>query len=172
VILASDVFGSGANVETLLFGSLLLVDAADIRLAAGAAVLTVIVSALVGRRWLAQGFDPGTVAARRWEARLLDAALLGLIALATTATLSVVGALLVASLFVVPAATARLLTRRMLTWQLAGVALVAVEGTIGLWLSVKTNAPPGATIACVSGAAFALVTAGRAAARLPRLVAA
>jgi ABC-type Zn uptake system ZnuABC Zn-binding protein ZnuA/ABC-type Mn2+/Zn2+ transport system permease subunit len=168
VILASDVFGSGSNVETLLFGSLLLVDGGDIALAAGAAVATVAATALVGRRWLAQGFDPGAIASNRLEARLLDAALLILIALASVATLSVVGALLVAALFVVPAATARLLTRRMLSWQLTSVALVAVEGTLGLWLSVKTDAPPGATIACVSGAVFGAVAAGQAIARLPR----
>jgi zinc/manganese transport system substrate-binding protein len=168
VILASDVFGSGANVETLLFGSLLLVDDGDIALAAVAAVATLLATALVGRRWLAAGFDPGATASSRVETRLLDATLLILIALATTATLSVVGALLVTALFVVPAATARLFTRRMFHWQLASVALVAAEGTLGLWLSVKTNAPPGATIACVSGAVFALVALAQALARVPR----
>jgi zinc/manganese transport system substrate-binding protein len=168
VILASDVFGSGANVETLLFGSLLLIDGSDIALAAIAAAATVLASGLVGRRWLAQGFDPGAGLLGAGEGRLLDALLLGLIALATTAALSVVGALLVASLFVVPAASARLLTRRMASWQLASVALVAVEGTVGLWLSVKTDAPPGATIACVSGAVFAAIALGRAISRLPR----
>ncbi len=162
VILASDVFGSGANVETLLFGSLLLVDDGDIALAVAAAVATLVATLLVGRRWLAQGFDPAAAASNRTEARLLDAGLLVLIALATTATLSVVGALLVAALFVVPAATARLFTARMLSWQMASIALVAAEGTLGLWLSVKTDAPPGATIACVSGAAFAVVASGRA----------
>jgi ABC-type Zn uptake system ZnuABC Zn-binding protein ZnuA/ABC-type Mn2+/Zn2+ transport system permease subunit len=166
VILASDVFGSGANVETLLFGSLLLVDGGDIVLAAVAAVATAAGTVLLGGRWLAQGFDPGDIGRR--EAGLLDAALLGLIALATTAALSVVGSLLVSALFVVPAATARLLTSRMRSWQLASVALVAAEGTAGLWLSVKTDAPPGATIACVAGAGFAIVAAARAIARLPR----
>jgi ABC-type Zn uptake system ZnuABC Zn-binding protein ZnuA/ABC-type Mn2+/Zn2+ transport system permease subunit len=166
VILASDVFGSGGNIETLLFGSLLLVDGGDIALAGGAAVATTIASVLLGDRWLAQGFDPD--AAGRWRPGLLDAALLGLIALASVAALSVVGALLVSALFVVPAATARLLTRRMRAWQLASVALVAAEGTLGLWLSVKTDAPPGATIACVAGAVFALVALGREIARLPR----
>ncbi len=164
VILASDVFGSGANVETLLFGSLLLVDRGDIALAAAAAAATVAATVLVGDRWLAHGFDPGAGPARV-QARLLDAALLGLIALATTAALSVVGALLVSALFVVPAATARLFTRRMWSWQLASVVLVAVEGTAGLWLSVKTDAPPGATIACVSGAVFALGALARSLAR-------
>jgi ABC-type Zn uptake system ZnuABC Zn-binding protein ZnuA/ABC-type Mn2+/Zn2+ transport system permease subunit len=165
VILASDVFGSGANVETLLFGSLLLVDDGDIALAAAAAAATLLASLLVGHRWLQHGFDAEAPGSTGRSAALLDALLLGLIALATTAALSVVGALLVAALFVVPAITARLLTMRMLSWQLGSVALVAVEGTVGLWLSVKTDAPPGATIACVSGAAFALVAAARALSR-------
>jgi zinc/manganese transport system substrate-binding protein len=171
VVLASDVFGSGANVETLLFGSLLLVNGGDIALAAAAAGATLLATALVGRRWLARGFDGELATGSGREAALLDAALLGLIALATTAALSVVGALLVAALFVVPAVTARLLTRRMLGWQLASIALVALEGTAGLWLSVKTNAPPGATIACVSGAVFALVAGARALASARRVAA-
>ena len=63
----------------------------------------------------------------------------------------------------------------MLSWQLASVALVALEGTAGLWLSVKTDAPPGATIAVVAGAVFALAAVaerwhGRA--RAPALAAA
>jgi ABC-type Zn uptake system ZnuABC Zn-binding protein ZnuA/ABC-type Mn2+/Zn2+ transport system permease subunit len=168
VILASDVFGSGANIETLLFGSLLLVDGGDIALAAIAAGAALIASLLLGHRWLAAGFDPAAAALVRAGGPGLDIALLGLIALATTAALSVVGALLVTALFVVPALTTRLFTRRLRTWQLASVALVAAEGTLGLWLSVKTDAPPGATIALAAGAAFALAAAARALARAPR----
>lgn len=169
VILASDVFGSGANVETLLFGSLLLVDSGDIALAAVAAIVTVVASLLIGHRWLAAGFDPGTAGALGSGGWALDVALLGLIALATTAALSVVGALLVAALFVVPALTVRLFVERMRTWQLASVALVALEGTVGLWLSVKTDAPPGGTIAVVSGVVFALAVVARTLARAPRV---
>lgn len=165
-ILASDVFGSGANVETLLFGSLLLIDGSDLVLAGVAAGLTVVVSLLLGQRWLALGFDPVSSApgAGGW----LDLALFGLIALAIVAALSVVGALLVTALFVVPALTARLFAERMASWQLASVALVALEGTVGLWLSVKTDAPPGATIAVVAGAVFALAAGARALARARR----
>lgn len=159
-VLASDVFGSGANIETLLFGSLLLVDGGDIALAGVSAGLTLSFSLLLGRRWLAAGFDPAASTARR-GGRALDVALLGLIALAITAALSVVGALLVSALFVVPALTARLFAERMLSWQLVTIGLVAVEGTLGLWLSVETDAPPGATIAIVAGGAFVLAAAGR-----------
>ena len=161
VILASDVFGSGSNVETLLFGSLLLVDGGDLALAAGAALATLAASALIGHRWLFSGFDPTLPNPGGPSPRVLDAVLIGLVALASTAALTVVGTLLVAALFVVPAITARLLTSRLLSWQLLSVGLVAAEGTVGLWLSVKTNAPPGATIACVAGAAFGLVAIGR-----------
>jgi ABC-type Zn uptake system ZnuABC Zn-binding protein ZnuA/ABC-type Mn2+/Zn2+ transport system permease subunit len=162
VILASDVFGSGANVETLLFGSLLLVDGGDVALAAVVAAAAVIASLLLGQRWLAVGFDPGSGGARGASDRALDVALLGLIALAITAALSVIGALLVAALFVLPALTTRLFTERMGSWQLASIALVAVEGTVGLWLSVETDAPPGATIAVVSGAVFGFAAMARA----------
>jgi ABC-type Zn uptake system ZnuABC Zn-binding protein ZnuA/ABC-type Mn2+/Zn2+ transport system permease subunit len=165
-ILASDVFGSGANVETLLFGSLLLIDGGDLALAGVAAGLTLIASLLLGQRWLAAGFDPASAAPAAGGP--LDLALFGLIALAITAALSVVGALLVTALFVVPALTARLFTERMLSWQLASVALVALEGTVGLWLSVKTDAPPGATIAVVAGAVFAFAAGARALARARR----
>ncbi len=162
VILASDVFRSGSNVETLLFGSLLLIDGRDIALAAAAAAASLAAAVLFGRRWLAAGFDPTAAKSVGAGAPYLQIALLGLIALATTAALSVIGALLVAALFVVPSATARLWTSRMLSWQISSVVLVAVEGTAGLWLSVKTNAPPGATIATLSGAVFALAAAARA----------
>jgi ABC-type Mn2+/Zn2+ transport system permease subunit len=162
VILASDVFASGANVETLLFGSLLLVDGGDIALAAGTAVVVVLASLLLGPRWLAAGFDPAVATQLHASARTLDLALLGLIALSVTAALATVGALLVTALFVLPALTVRLFVSRMAAWQVLSIVLVAVEGTVGLWLSVETDAPPGATIAVVSGAAFALAALARA----------
>ena len=168
VILASDVFGSGSNIETLLFGSLLLVDGGDLVLAAGAAAATLVASVLIGQHWLRAGFDPTLADPSGPSSRLFDAVLLGLVALAMASALTVVGALLVTALFVVPAITARLLTQRLLSWQLLSIGLVALEGTAGLWLSVKTNAPPGATIACVGGATFAGVAVIRALARVPR----
>jgi ABC-type Zn uptake system ZnuABC Zn-binding protein ZnuA/ABC-type Mn2+/Zn2+ transport system permease subunit len=162
VILASDVFSSGSNVEALLFGSLLLVDGGDLALAVAAAAATLAASLLLGRRWLAAGFDPGAAASLRSGGRVHDLVLLGLVALSIVAALSTIGALLVTALFVVPALTARLFAERMRSWQLASVALVAVEGAAGLWLSVKTDAPPGATIAVVAGLVFAVAAAVRA----------
>ncbi len=169
VILASDVFGSGAQVEQLLFGSLLLVDGADIALAAGVSVVVLLASLVLGPRWLATGFDAGAARAQGVRSGAHDAALLGLVALTAVASLSAIGALLTTALLVVPAATTRLLCSRLVAWQVATVLLVAVEGVAGLWLSVELNAPPGATIAVLAGGVFALVAAGRVLAGTRRL---
>jgi ABC-type Mn2+/Zn2+ transport system permease subunit len=162
VILASDVFHSQGSVERLLFGSLLLIDRTDQLVAAAVGVAVVIVSAVLGRRWLAAGFDRDSARALGARSPLPDLLLLALVAASAVAALDAIGALLSTALLVVPAATTRLLIDRLRTWQLATVALVIVEGIAGLWLSVQTNAPPGATIAVVGGAVFALVALGRA----------
>ena len=161
VILASDVFRSGSEIESLLFGSLLLIDSRDVALAAFAAGASVVAMLLLGPRWVAAGFDPLVAPSIGAGSRYLELALLGLIALASTAALSAVGALLVTAIFVVPAATARLWTARLTRWQIASVLLAAAEGTVGLWLSVKTDAPPGATIATLSGGVFAVAALAR-----------
>ena len=87
-----------------------------------------------------------------------------LVALVVIASLSALGALLVTALVVMPAATVRLWTDRLASWQAGTVALVAVEGTVGLWLSVQPNAPPGATIAVLAGRRSLVVAAPRGAA--------
>lgn len=157
VILASDVFGSGANIDTLLFGSLLAIGPADLMLAGGAAVLAILVTVLCSHHWLAKGFDEDSAASLYSNSAWFDLALLTVVAVTVTAALSAVGALLVAAIMSVPAATMRMLTRRVRSLQAGSILLVAAEGTFGLWLSVKTDAPPGATIAVVSGSVFALV---------------
>ena len=168
VILASDVFHSAANVETLLFGSLLLIGTRELVLAAVFSALVVGATALLGRRWLATGFDPGATRAIGARSQLPDVLLLVLIAVGVVASIEALGALLVTALLVVPAATARLWTDRLRSWQVASTALVLVEGTAGLWISVKANAPPGAAIATLAGAVFAVAALVRALG--PRLV--
>jgi ABC-type Zn uptake system ZnuABC Zn-binding protein ZnuA/ABC-type Mn2+/Zn2+ transport system permease subunit len=168
VILASDVFHSQSNVETLLFGSLLLVDSGDIAFAAVAAAVVLAGALVLEQRWLAVGFDPGSARGLGARSALPDGVLLALVALVAVAALSTLGALLATAVLVVPAATTRLVCSRMRRWQLATVALVAVEGVAGLWLSVQVNAPPGPSIAVLAGGVFAAVAIGRVLVRRPR----
>ncbi len=160
VVLASDVFGSQARVDRLLFGSLLLIDGADLRLAAAAAAAAAIAALVIGPRWLATGFAGAQPGARRQGAT--DIVLVVLVALVAVAALAAVGALLATALLVVPAATTRLVMDRMRSWQLSTVVLTGLEGVGGLWISFQLDVPPGAAIAVLAGTVFALVALGRA----------
>ena len=162
VMLASDVFHSDANVESFLFGSLLLLEPRDLVIAGIASALALLATASLGRAWLAAGFDPRAASGLGLRSAIPEQLLLVLIALMVIASVTAIGALLVTALIVTPAATVRIWSSRLAVWRIGTIALTAAEGTVGLWLSVKWNAPPGATIAVLAAAVFALSSAGRA----------
>lgn len=162
VVLASDVFESGAAVDRLLFGTALGLDDTDLWVAAGAAGLALAATLLLRRAWTAAGFDAPGAAAIGLPLRAADLLLLGLIAVAAVAALPAVGALLVASLFVVPAATARLLTRSIGKLLAVSVAIAVAQGAIGLYVSLWLDVPPGPAVAVVGTIAYALAALGTA----------
>lgn len=157
VILASDVYPAAVNVDRLLFGTLLGLGDGDIALAAAAAVAALLATAALGRTWLATGFDPSGAPALGIRAARGDRLLLVLLALTVVAVLPAVGALLVSTLLVVPAATARLLTHSLGGLLAAAVAIAAAEGAGGLLLAYHLDLPPGPAIAVIGGSVFALV---------------
>src|SRR4051794_25351020 len=161
IVLASNVFHSGSEVDTLLFGSLFALGPEDLALGLGVSLAALAGSLVLGPRWLATGFDPAAAPALGVRSKVPDLALLALVALVAVAALAAVGALLATALLIVPAVTTRLWTSRIAAWQLATAALAAAEGVAGVWLSVQTNAPPGATIATLGGAVFALAALTR-----------
>jgi ABC-type Mn2+/Zn2+ transport system permease subunit len=157
VILASDVFESGASVDRLLFGTLLGLGPADLALSAGCAALALAATLALGRAWGAIGFDPDSAPGLGLPVRLTDLALLGLVALAAVAAIPAVGALMVTAVFVLPAAAARLVARSVpgvLAW---AVALGLAEAVAGLYLAYWLDAPPGPPIAVLGAATYAVL---------------
>ena len=155
VILASDVFESGAVVDRLLFGTLLGLDTADIVLSAVMAVLAAAGGLALGRTWSAVGFDPDGARALGLPTGRADLLLLALVAVAAVAAIPAVGALLVTAIYVLPAAAASMLTvsiRGLVACALA-VAL-ACRGT----LLTRFDQPAGPPVA-VLGATVCLVLA-------------
>lgn len=162
-ILASDVYPQAGGADRLLFGTLLGVDDGDLALSAAVAVLALVATAGAGRTWLATGFEPSSARGLGVRPALGDALLLGSLALAVVAALPAVGALLVGTLLVVPAATARLLARDLRALRVVAVALAVGEGAGGLLLAYEADLPPGPVIAALGGAGFLLASlaAGR-----------
>ena len=143
-MLASDVFHSGGNVDSLLFGSLLLTGTRDLVLAGVASAAAVVATLVLGPRWLARGFDPAAARALGLRSGCPTRSCSCSSRSRSSPRSTAIGALLATALFVVPAATVRLWTQRLPVWQLASVALAAAQGIAGLWLSVELNTPPGA----------------------------
>ena len=169
VILASDVFESGAAVDRLLFGTAIGLDGADLALSGLTAALALAGALLLGRAWTAVGFEPESAGALGIPVRRADLLLLVLVAVAAVAALPAVGALLVASLFVVPAAVARLFARDVRQLLIGSVAVAGALGALGLYVSLWLDVPPGPAVAVLGAGAYAasaLVTALRADAAL------
>jgi ABC-type Mn2+/Zn2+ transport system permease subunit len=161
VILASDVFHSGASVDRLLFGTLLGLGDADLALSAVAASLALAATATVGRAWTAMGFDPDAARSLGVPSGRADLLLLGLVAAAVAAALPAVGALLVTSVFVVPAACARLLVDRVRPMLATAIAIALVQGSVGLYLAYWLDTPPGPAIAALGAGGYALIALAR-----------
>jgi ABC-type Mn2+/Zn2+ transport system permease subunit len=162
VILASDVFHSGARVDRLLFGTLLGLDGGDLAAAAVAGALATLATLLLGPTWLAAGFDREGARTLGAPVGTADALLLGLVAIAVVTALPAVGALLTTALFIVPAATVRLLARSVPGLLAGSVALAAAEGVVGVYVALWADVPPGAAIAVLGAGVFAAVALTRA----------
>jgi manganese/iron transport system permease protein len=157
VVLASDVFESGAAVDRLLFGTLLGLGPADLALSAAAALLAAVATVTLGRAWSAIAFDPDSAPGLGLPARRADLLLLALVAAAAVAAIPAVGALLVAAIYVLPGAAARLVTSSvpaLLAWS---VALALAEGVTGLYVAYWLDLPPGPPVAVLGAAAYAVL---------------
>ncbi len=161
IVLASDVFATGAGVDRLLFGSLLAIGDSEIIVTVIALLAVGLGAACFRRTWIATGFDETGSGALGLRAGLADVALLALVAVAAIASIDAVGALLVSAVLVVPAATARLFARSVRGLETGAAALALVEGLAGLLVAYHLDAPPGAVIAVLGGAVFAAALLAR-----------
>ncbi len=127
---------------------------------------------LLGRAWTAVAFDPGGAPGLGVPGRRADLALLVVVGATAVAALPAVGSLLVTSLFVVPAAIARLLTGSVPGLVAVSVAVAAAQGLLGLYGALWLDVPPGPAIAVLGAVAYALVALALALgpARAPREV--
>ncbi|MGI8439393.1 MAG: metal ABC transporter permease [Thermoleophilaceae bacterium] len=161
-LMLTTVFQVSAPVESVLFGSLLAISEADVIRCVAIAAIAAIGLVLISPGLAAATFD------REWSRpagarpERGDAVLLVLLALTVVVALPTTGSLLVSGLLTVPAATARLLTDRLGVMQLVAVALCAVETVAGLGLARELDVPPGAAVASLAGAVFALTALGAA----------
>ncbi|NTW37523.1 MAG: metal ABC transporter permease [Syntrophobacteraceae bacterium] len=144
------------DLTHILFGNVLGVSSGDLWLTAGVGLLVLAVIVLFYKEFLVISFDPVLAATLRLPAELLRTLMLVLIALTIVVSLQTVGVGLVTAMLVTPAATASLLTRRLLSMMAISAAVGGLSAVIGLFLSYHVNIASGAAVVMTATCFFIL----------------
>ena len=168
-VVVTTLFGLGAllalspdsppGIQGLLFGDILGVTNLDLALAAGLAALVVGALVVLHPRLIAVGFDRSSARLVGASTIVVDAALLILLSGAILIAVQGLGNLLVVSVLIAPAATARLVSNRMVPMMALAAGLAVAGGVGGLYLSYYAGLAAGASIALVLVSTFLATTA-------------
>ena len=144
------------ELEGILFGDPLGADGWDVALTLiiGGGVLAAIVA--LWRLLVMASFDPAGARAMGLPVVALDVLLLGLTALTVVVAFKAVGNILVISLMITPAATARLFTDRLAPMAALAAALGAAAGVVGIFIAYQLDTSAGGIIVLASTGAFFL----------------
>ena len=145
------------DLAHFLFGNLLGVTSSDLWTIAILGSIVLLTVFFFYKEFLVISFDPVLATTLRLPATFLRYLLLILIAITIVVALQVVGIALMLAMFVTPAATASILTRRLPT--LMGIAAVigAFSGVAGLYASYYLNIASGPAVVLVASLIFVLV---------------
>jgi ABC-type Mn2+/Zn2+ transport system permease subunit len=165
-VVVTTMFGLGAllalspksppGIQELLFGDILGPSNGDL-LAAALLVLAVVTSLpLMHGRLLAVGFDRSAARSLGASPAVVESVLISLLAVAIVVAVQGLGNLLVAAVFVGPAAAARNLTERIVPMIGLSVAIALAAGLAGLYLSYYAGTAGGASVTLAIVAAYLL----------------
>jgi ABC-type Mn2+/Zn2+ transport system permease subunit len=135
------------GLAALLFGDVLGLSTADLAIGVLVAALLAVLLTVFHGRLLAVGFDRETAARLGIRPGLVELLLLVLLGLALVVVVPALGNLLAAAILIGPAATARLVTRRVPSMLAVAVLLAIGCGLAGLEASYQLSTASGATIA-------------------------
>lgn len=144
------------DLTSFLVGSILGVSRNDLYLTAVVGALVLFVVALTRRELTSIAFDPVFSQADGINVRAFDQLFFVMLSLAIVISLQTVGNILVLALLVTPAATARLLTDRLVTMVGLSALLGALSALLGLYLSFHLSVASGASVVLVATAFFLL----------------
>ena len=142
------------DVYHLLFGSILAVGPADLRIILVTATAILALLILAWGRLAYATFDADLAAADGLPVRLLDYGLFAVAAVAVVVSAQVVGIVLMAAYLVIPAAAARLAARSLVAMSVGAVAIGVTTTLVGLFASYAADIPSGAAIILLQALVF------------------
>ncbi len=148
------------DLTTILFGEPLGVRPQDVRTAAVAAVVALVVTVLLYRPFLVLSFSRAKAQVLGLRPALAHLVMLALIAGVIIASFRTIGTLLVFALLVAPPATAALVARRVPVMMAVATGLGAVAVIAGIVVSYHAGTATGPTVAGLAVLGFFVVLAG------------
>ncbi|MDE6483411.1 MAG: metal ABC transporter permease [Rikenellaceae bacterium] len=161
--------GYTPNLMSFLFGSILTITTPLLWWSAALAAVLVLLFGLWGRNIIFVAFDAGFAKTQKIRVAVVDAVMLAVVAASVVITIRLVGVMLLVSLFTIPPLVSASVARRFghIT---AGAVAVAVTGLVtGLFVSYRTQLPPGASSVIVLVALYVMARLFKAAATRRRL---
>lgn len=159
--LVSVSFLSGVRIDLMayLFGDILAVGKSDLAIIWSGAILVIV---MVGYRWsalLLSTLNPDLAIASGISPRREQLVLTMALAIVVAVAIKVVGVLLIAAMLIIPAATARGVSRTPEGMAILAGAIGALASVGGLTASYHFNSPTGPTIVCVVALMFVAMNA-------------
>lgn len=148
-------------LENVLFGSILTVQDSDLLILAVIAALCVLAMLVFGNRALVATLNPELAQVSGIRVRVYDYAFVVLIALITVAAVKIAGAILVGAMLLIPATTARLVTRNVMQFFWTNIVLSTTCCLAGILLPMTfdLSVPSGASIVLLASAGFVIAVA-------------
>lgn len=156
IIFVSLTPGFKADLMSYLFGSLLAVYGADLRLMAVVVVLVIAFVVLLYRSLQAISFDETFSTVRNLPVAVLYLVMLVMIGLTVVVAMRVVGLIMVIAMLTIPPATANLFLKDMKGMMLLSIGLGWLFSTIGLIVSFALNLQAGSVIILVASLSYLL----------------
>ncbi len=145
------------DLAHILFGNLLGVSTADIRLMLGLGAIVMLAIFAFYKEFLVLSFDPVLAATLRLPVAFLQNMLLVLLAIVIVISLQAVGVALVLAMLVTPASAALLLARRLPVMMLLSAGIGVFSALVGLYLSYYADIVSGSAIVLVATLFFGVV---------------
>ncbi|RKT52201.1 metal ABC transporter permease [Saccharothrix australiensis] len=142
--------GRSANKFGLLTGQIVSVGSTDLWLLVGSSVAVLAVLAVIYRPLHFASVDPAVATARGVPVRVLSVVFAVLVGVATALSVQVVGALLVLSLMITPAAAATRVTASPVKATVLAVVFAEAAVLLGILLSLAPGVPVSAFVTAVS----------------------
>ncbi len=146
--------GGFAKYSSYLIGDILTVQPSEIGLLAIVLAAVVIVWILFFNRFLLTSVNTDLAASKNIHTRLMEKLSVVIVAVIVTITIKWVGILIINSLLVLPAASARNLARSMRSYHFWAIGISLFSGVSGLIVSYYLGTAAGGTIVLIAAAIF------------------